>query len=135
MTARLAAFAACALAATTVAAVAGPCDVARNGLTVLSYDTGVSQLSAEQKAKLDAFAEVAQHRNAVCVLAQVDKQGSAEANRKVATARGETVRAYLEAHGVRPAAMEVIVQSEAMTLFGLIGDDSAADRRVTVSYK
>jgi outer membrane protein OmpA-like peptidoglycan-associated protein len=117
------------------AAAATPCDVARDGLTILSYETGASALTDAQKAKLDQFADVGRHRDAVCIVAQVDKQGSAEANRKVANARGEAVRAYLESKGVRPVAMELKVQTEAITLFGLIGDDSAADRRVTVTYK
>ena len=117
------------------AAAADPCDVARNGMVILSYETGVTALNAEQKAKLDAFADIAKHRDAVCVFAQVDNQGSVEANRKVSAARGEAVRAYLEAHGVRPGVMEVRAQSETLTLFGLLDDDSAKDRRVTVSYK
>jgi outer membrane protein OmpA-like peptidoglycan-associated protein len=118
----------------TTGAAASPCDVAESGLVMLEYETGVTALSADQKAKLDAFADVAKHRNSVCIRAQVDSQGSDDANRRVSAARGEAVRAYLASKGVRADAMEVRVQAEAVTLFGLLEADSQNDRRVTLTY-
>lgn len=118
----------------TNGAVASPCDVAESGLVVLKYNTGVTGLSADQKAKLDQFADVAKNRNSVCIRAQVDSQGSEEANRRVSTARGEAVRAYLASKGVRAEIMEIRVQAQAFTLFGLIDEDSQNDRRVTLTY-
>lgn len=115
-------------------ATASPCDVAESGMVILEYDTGVTALSADHKAKLDEFADVAKHRNSVCLRAQVDRQGSDEANRQVSEARGEAVRAYLLSKGVRAEVMEVRVQAEAFTLFGLIDDDSQNDRRVVLTF-
>lgn len=116
-------------------AAASPCDNAHNGLLILEYNTGVSALSAEQKAKLDAFADIAKHRNAVCVRAQVDAQGSAEANRRVSQARGEAVRAYLASKGVRADALEVQIQGEAFRPLGLLGADNQNERRVSLTYR
>lgn len=115
-------------------ALASPCDVAQGGLVILEYETGVSALSAAQKAQLDAFADIAKNRNSVCIRAQVDAQGAAEANRRISAARGEAVRAYLASKGVRAAAMEVRVQSEAFRPFGLGRDASRAERRVSLTY-
>jgi outer membrane protein OmpA-like peptidoglycan-associated protein len=123
------------IASLASAAAASPCDVAQSGLLILEYDTGVSALSRDQKAKLDAFADIAKHRNAVCVRAQVDAQGSAEANRRVSAARGEAVRAYLASKGVRPNVMEIRVQEEAFRPLGLLGADKQSERRVSVTYQ
>ena len=122
-------------ASLATAAVASPCDNAQSGLLILEYDTGVSALSADQKARLDAFADIAKHSNAVCVRAQVDAQGSAEANRRVSAARAENVRAYLAAKGVRADALEVQVQEQAFRPLGLLGAANQNERRVSLTYR
>jgi outer membrane protein OmpA-like peptidoglycan-associated protein len=127
--------AAAVIASFATAAVASPCDNAHSGLLILEYKTGVSALTAEQKAKLDAFADIAKHSNAVCVRAQVDAQGTAEANRRVSQARGEAVRAYLASKGVRADALEVQVQAEAFRPLGLLGSEKQSERRVTLTYR
>lgn len=116
-------------------ALAAPCDNANAGMTVLHYDTGVTALTGEQQATLDAFADTAKHRDSVCIFAQVDSQGSDDVNRRVSQARGDAVFDYLAAKGVREAAMEVRTQGKAVTLFGLVDDDSQNDRRVVLTYQ
>lgn len=116
-------------------ALANPCGFQERGrVMVTGYAVGETAIPADQKEGLDKFIETAKFRDGVCVFAQVDKQGSKEANIRVATQRAETVRKYLISHGVPTDAIKIAKQEEAFTLFGLLKDDQQKDRRVFVTH-
>ncbi len=129
------------LLATTIAflmatpALAGPCGFDEAGrLVIKGYAIGATAVPAEQKARLTKFAETAKHRFGICIFAQVDATGSDEANIKVAQARAANVRQFLASHGVPDDVMVIEKQDKAVTLFGLLSDDQANDRRVVVTH-
>jgi len=116
-------------------ALANPCGFEERGrVMVTGYAVGATAIPADQKEGLDKFIETAKFRDGVCVFAQVDKQGSEEANIKVATKRAETVRKYLISKGVKAEAIKVAKQEEAFTFFGLLKEDQQKDRRVFVTH-
>ena len=110
-------------------------DCGTGGRTTIYYDVGKTAVTDAHKAKLSEFASVAQHRNRTCVLAQVDAQGSEEANKRVAAARAENVVAYLVAQGVARDSIIIATEQKGSTLFGLIKSDQEGDRSVTVTHK
>lgn len=114
---------------------AAPCGAGGDGMTIIEYDTGVTSLTEEDRARLATFAETAKFRDAVCIFAQVDAQGSEAANIQVAEGRARTVQRYLVSQGVPEDRIEIAKQEEAFTFFGLLPDDRGNDRRVTVTYE
>lgn len=78
--------------------------------------------------------DTARFRDGVCVFAQVDKQGSKEANIRVADGRADAVRRFLISKGVPAGAIKIGKQEEAFTLFGLLKEDQDDDRRVFVTF-
>ena len=128
--------AAFAIAVLSTSAFANPCafkETAR--LVVKGYDVGATAVPEDQEERLAKFAETAKHRFEICIFAQVDKQGSDEANRKVAQGRADAVREFLIAHGVPADSMKIAKQEEAFTFFGLLSDDQPDDRRVMVTHE
>ncbi|MBY8974543.1 OmpA family protein [Rhodobacteraceae bacterium NNCM2] len=124
-----------AFASLATTALANPCGFKQAGTIVIKgYPVGATAVPEAQKARLAQFAETAKHRYQICVFAQVDKQGSEEANRKVAQERANAVKAFLEAHGVAADTMKVAKQDDAFTFFGLLPEDQSADRRVVVTH-
>lgn len=116
-------------------ALANPCGFGEQGrMVVTGYAVGATAIPADQKARLDEFIETAKYRDGVCVFAQVDKQGTKEANIKVATGRAEAVRKYLVSKGVPADAIKIAKQEEAFTFFGLLPSDQQDDRRVFVTH-
>ncbi|MEM9737439.1 MAG: OmpA family protein [Pseudomonadota bacterium] len=115
--------------------LAAACGAGGDGMTVIEYETGVTALSAEDKARLATFAETAKFRDAVCIFAQVDAQGSEAANVQVAEGRAKTVERYLVSQGVPEDRILIAKQEEAFTFFGLLPDNRSNDRRVTVTYE
>ena len=116
-------------------ALANPCGFSESGRVVIKgYAVGATAVPEDQKSRLAEFADTAKHRFHICIFAQVDKQGSKDANRKVAQARADGVRAFLAQHGVPADAMTVAKQEEAMTFFGLLSSDQPDDRRVMVTH-
>jgi len=116
-------------------ALAGPCGFDEAGrLVIKGYAIGATAVPAEQKARLTKFAETAKHRFGICIFAQVDATGSEEANKKVAQARADGVRKFLASQGVPNDVMVIMKQDKAFTLFGLLSDDQANDRRVVVTH-
>jgi len=116
-------------------ALAGPCGFDEAGrLVIKGYAIGATAVPAEQKARLTEFAETAKHRFGICIFAQVDATGSEEANKKVAQARADGVRKFLASKGVPNDVMVIMKQDKAFTLFGLLSDDQANDRRVVVTH-
>ncbi|MEM6906533.1 MAG: OmpA family protein [Pseudomonadota bacterium] len=129
-----------ALMAAALILAAGPvlaaaCGAGGDGMTVIEYETGVTALSAEDKARLATFAKTAKFRDAVCIFAQVDAQGSEAANIQVAEGRAKTVERYLVSQGVPEDRILIAKQEEAFTFFGLLPDNRSNDRRVTVTYE
>lgn len=116
-------------------ALANPCgfDESRR-MVVKGYGVGQTAIPVEEKRRLAEFAETAKFRDGVCVFAQVDEQGSKEANVRVATRRAENVRSFLISQGVPARAIETRRQVEAFTLFGLLPSDQSDDRRVYVTH-
>lgn len=115
--------------------MANPCGFDEAGkVLVTGYKTGATAVPANQKDKLAKFADTAKHRFGICIFAQVDKQGSEEANQRVATARADAVREFLTARGVQPDTIKIAKQDKAFTLFGLLKDDQDDDRRVLVTH-
>ena len=131
---RLAIFSAIlALAATP--ALANPCGFKERGrMVVTGYAVGQTKVPDEEKAKLAEFAETAKHRHGICVFAQVDKQGSEEANKRVADGRAKAVTDFLKSNGVPADAIKIATQEEAFTFFGLLKSDQDDDRRVMVTH-
>lgn len=118
-----------------VPALANPCGFEERGRMLVSgYAVGATAIPADQKQRLDQFIETAKFRDNICVFAQVDKQGSKQANIKVAKQRAATVRKYLIAKGVPADAIKVAKQEKGFTLFGLLPKDQAEDRRVYVTH-
>lgn len=118
-----------------VPAMAAPCGAGGEGTQSIHYDTGKTGLTSAHKAKLATFIDIAKHRTAVCVFAQVDAQGTEAANKRVANARAENVKRYLIQQGVKADRIQIAKEEESFTLFGLLDEDSKNDRRVTVSYE
>ncbi len=116
-------------------AAAAECGAGGSGAVTVNYDTGQTKLTKEHRARLAEFAETAKYRDAVCVFAQVDAQGTAEANKRVANARADNVRRFLVDQGVPEDRILIATEEEGQTLFGLFGDDQKNERRVTVSYE
>lgn len=117
------------------AALANPCGFKERGrMVVTGYAVGQTAIPAEQKPRLAEFAETARFRDGVCVFAQVDKQGSKEANERVVAGRAENVRRFLLGKGVPANAIRIGKQAEAFTLFGLLPADQDDDRRVYVTH-
>jgi hypothetical protein len=126
---------AAALAALPAAALANPCGFEERGrMVVTGYGVGQTAVPGDQKAKLAEFAETAKFRDGICVFAQVDKQGSKEANERVAEGRADKVRRFLMAKGVPGDAIRIGRQAKAFTLFGLLPSDQDDDRRVFVTH-
>ena len=138
------AVAACLLAAGTAEAA----DCTRpKGLTgttphVIKFETGSAQISAEDKAWLEA--EVARWESnpslEVCVIGQADKTGDTDFNKKLALERADTVAAFLKEKGLADKTFQVVGRGEAFgdtkdSLLGKIleGTDPA-DRRVEVTF-
>jgi outer membrane protein OmpA-like peptidoglycan-associated protein len=118
-----------------VPALANPCAFEENGrMVVVGYAVGATAIPSDQKSKLAKFAETAKFRDGVCIFAQVDKQGSDEANKKVADKRATAVRKFLLSKGVPDNAIKIATQDKAFTLFGLLSSDQQNDRRVKVTY-
>ena len=73
----------------------------------LLFATGKSDLSAEAKSNLDAFAEVVNKEDYndthLLVEGHTDSSGSDEVNMKVSQQRAESVASYLKGQGVDPA--------------------------------
>ena len=116
-------------------ALANPCGFEEQGrIVVTGYAVGATAVPADQKERLDKFIETAKFRHEICVFAQVDKQGTKEANIKVATKRAEGVRKYLVSKGVPADAIKIAKQEEAFTFFGLLPSDQDDDRRVFVTH-
>jgi len=116
-------------------ALADPCGLdQRSQRVVVGYAVGATAVPNDQKAPLAEFAETAKHRSGVCVFAQVDGQGSDEANKRVASQRAENVRKFLISQGVPADVIKVAKQEKGFTLFGLLPKDQDDDRRVVVSH-
>ena len=103
-------------------------------MVVVGYAVGATAIPADQKAKLAEFAETAKFRDGICVFAQVDKQGTEAANKRVADGRADAVRKFLRSKGVRAEAIKIGKQEKAFTLFGLLPSDQGDDRRVFVTH-
>jgi len=117
------------------AALANPCGFEESGrVTIKGYAVGATAVPKDQQERLVKFAETAKFRDGVCIFAQVDKQGSKEANQKVAQARADKVRKFLLAKGVPAGAMKIAKQEDALTFFGLLSSDQPSDRRVVVTH-
>lgn len=124
-----------ALSLVAAPAFAGPCGFDENGrMVVVGYGVGATAVPGDQKDRLAQFAETAKFRDGICVFAQVDKQGSEEANKRVAKARAEAVRKFLMSKGVPGDAIKIAKQEKAFTLFGLLSSDQGDDRRVMVTH-
>jgi outer membrane protein OmpA-like peptidoglycan-associated protein len=123
------------LALPAAPALANPCGFDESQrMVVVGYGVGATAIPADQKAKLAEFAETAKHRFHICVFAQVDEQGSDEANKRVAKGRADAVRRFLIDHGVNPETIKIAKQEKAFNLFGLLPKDREDDRRVYVSH-
>ena len=123
------------LAGVSAAAMANPCGFEERGrMVVTGYGIGQTAVPGDQKAKLAEFAETAKFRGGICIFAQVDGQGSDEANKRVAAGRAENVRRFLAASGVPAGAMRIGRQEKAFTLFGILPSDQDDDRRVYVTH-
>ena len=117
------------------AAVANPCGFNERGrMVVTGYDVGQTAIPGDQKRRLAEFAETARYRDEICIFAQVDKQGSEAANRRVADGRAEGVRRFLIERGVPDGSIRVGTQAKAFTFFGLLPSNQDADRRVYVTH-
>ena len=127
------------LAAALVAAPgfarASACDEADNGLTLVHFRTGQTDIPSGFFDKLDRFASVARHRSAVCVFGIVDAQGGDHAlNRQIARSRALNIKLYLLSRGVPEHLIEVETQNQNFTLFGLLDPNQPADRRVRLTH-
>jgi outer membrane protein OmpA-like peptidoglycan-associated protein len=116
-------------------ALANPCGFEERGrMVVVGYAVGATAVPGDQKAKLAEFAETAKFRDGVCVFAQVDKQGSEEANIRVANGRADGVRKFLISKGVPSDSIKIGKQEKGFTVFGLLKSDQDDDRRVVVTH-
>jgi outer membrane protein OmpA-like peptidoglycan-associated protein len=116
-------------------AFANPCGFEERGrMVVTGYAVGATAVPADQKEKLAKFAETAKTRDGVCITAQVDAQGSDEANKKVANKRAAAVQKFLLSKGVPAEAIKISQQEKGFTLFGLLPSDQQNDRRVKVTF-
>jgi hypothetical protein len=119
----------------TAPAFANPCGFDERGkVLVVGYAVGATAVPNDQKDKLAKFAETAKYRDGICIFAQVDAQGSKEANARVAEGRAQKVRKFLISHGVSSDAIKIAKQEKGFTLFGLLPKDQDDDRRVMVTH-
>ncbi len=122
-------------AALAIPAYAAECGAGGKGQTTVFYDTGKTAVTAQHKRDLAEFIDIAKSRDAVCVFAQVDAQGSDAANKRVADARANNIRRYLISQGVPAGNILIAKEDSSFTLFGLLDADQKNERRVTVSYE
>lgn len=116
-------------------ALANPCGFEERGrMVVVGYAVGATAVPGDQKEKLAEFAETAKFRDGVCVFAQVDKQGSEEANIRVANGRADGVKKFLISKGVPADSIKIGKQEKGFTVFGLLKSDQDDDRRVVVTH-
>lgn len=126
---------AAALIAVAGSARAGACDEARNGLTMVHFNTGETDIPRSFLAKLDRFASVAKYKHSVCVKGIVDPQGGAHAlNRQIARSRALNIKLYLTSRGVPERAIEIETQDQSFTLFGTLDPNQPANRRVRLTH-
>lgn len=122
-----------ALAATP--AFSNPCGLKEQGrVVVVGYGVGATAIPDDQKEALAKFAETAKHRFGICIFAQVDKQGSEEANARIAEGRAQNVRKFLISHGVQAKSIQIAKQEKGFTLFGILPRNQDDDRRVFVTH-
>lgn len=114
--------------------LAAECGAGGKGAVSILYGTGKTALTKAHKIRLKPFVDIAKHRSAICIFAQVDAQGTKAANEQVAAARAENVRRYMIAQGVPGNRILIAKQNESFTLFGLFESDQEGERKVTVSY-
>ncbi len=124
-----------ALATLGLPAAAAEWGAGGQGRVTVHCETGQTGLTAEHTAHLAEFAETAKSKTVVCVLAQVDAQGTEAANREVAEGRARNVSAFLQSQSVPADRIAIAKTGKAFTLFDLLGDDRKSDRRVSVSYE
>lgn len=116
-------------------AFAGACDEARNGLTLVHFNTGHTDIPRPFFEKLDRFASVAKYRYSICVKGFVDAQSDDHArNRQIARSRALNVKLYLTSRGVPEHAIEVVTQDQSFTLFGTLNPNQPANRRVRITH-
>lgn len=116
-------------------ALADPCGAeTRNRIVITGYATGQTAIPADQIQRLEGFTAAAKDRSGICITAQVDAQGSDAANERVARGRAEAVRRFLLDRGARAEAIEMRMEDESFTLFGLLPEDIASNRRVMVTH-
>ncbi|MEO1328326.1 MAG: OmpA family protein [Pseudomonadota bacterium] len=120
---------------TAGAAVADPCDGAKSGMAVVKFETGSTAINAEDQKRIKNFASRSLRSPRICLLGQADAQGDESANRRLAEARVEKVRRQLIASGARADRIETHIQDKQFTLFGLLDEDQANDRRVLMGYQ
>ena len=123
------------LLATPAAAQDAECDsAARAGQSaVLSvyFDTGKTDIKPAHRTELQRLARVAKYQVKVCAIGQADRQGNADANRRLALKRAQAVADLLAHHGVPRS---VLVTSSAGEAFGHFGGNAKAkeERRVDI---
>lgn len=111
------------------------------GTTVVHFDTGSTTVGGKDALALERLAERMAGNPGVwwCLLGQADKQGDAEANRRLSLKRAEAVGDFLAARGIPKAQMLYGWRGEAFggaNPLGLFGEDEEEgeqkDRRVEV---
>ena len=128
-------FGAGALLASAAQTFASACDEARDGLTLVHFDTAQTDIPRGFLDKLDRFASVARYKYAVCIKGIVDAQGDDLArNRQIARSRALNIKLYLTSRGVPDRAIEVMTQDQSFTLFGALDPNQPANRRVRLTH-
>ncbi len=101
----------------------------------VQFDTGSTQIKPADQAKIAELAKIAKASKIqqICIKGFADKQGNAEANRKLSIARGEAVAAEFGKHGLSRDYFAVQSGGEpGGSLFGGVDAKSQADRRVEI---
>lgn len=122
------------MAMTAIPAVAAECGAGGTGAVSMLYGTGKTGVTSAHKKQLADFIDIAKTKDAVCIFAQVDAQGSEAANKRVADARAKNMKSYLVSRGIKADRILIAKESESFTFFGLLEADQEGERKVTVSY-
>ena len=123
------------LALCTTPVLAAECGAGGTGAISFLYETGRTAVTRAHKDRLVNFIDIAKTKDAVCIFAQVDAQGTEAANKRVAEARAQNMKCYLVTKGILADRILIAKESESFTLFGLLDSDQAGERKVTVSFQ
>src|ERR1041385_6756411 len=105
--------------------------------TIVQFDTGKTAIKPDYQKQLATTAQLAKDHfiQQICVTGFADKQGNADANRKLSLARAQAVAAELRKQGVDPKFITIQASGEpGGQIASGFNSAATADRRVEIRF-